>query len=48
VLETQDGLTLVVSVSLLCRSVSVKLDRSWVEPLSGFVAGASPVLNLAK
>src|SRR5208283_1103991 len=33
VLETLGALTLVVSISLLCRSVSVKVERGWVEPL---------------
>jgi hypothetical protein len=42
VVETRGGPTLVVSVSLLCRSVSVKVERRWVEPLKSFAAGAGP------
>jgi transcription antitermination factor NusG len=42
VVESHGALSLVVSVSLLCRSLSVKVEREWVEPLNAFTAGAGP------
>ncbi len=39
VLETRNDLRLVVSVTLLQRSVAVEIERSWVQPLGKSAAG---------
>jgi hypothetical protein len=33
-MEVRNGLRLVVSVELLCRSVLVEIDREWVVPMA--------------
>ena len=41
VLEAKDNYRLVVSVTLLQRSVSVEIERRWIQPLNWLLSGAN-------